>query len=531
MAKKDIEKYQFTTEQSRTEAAKNGQKGGLNSGKSRRFNKTAKSYIEKIINTKVTNPDFREYMQNAGFIIDDEDYDVYGLVITSVLQNGIAKGDPKILEMIQHILGEDKEASAEQDEENKPYRIDSLLIADCFAKVRRDMLQHRHTEYILKGGRGSAKSSFFAIEGVELLLNNPTMHWLILRQVSNTLRDSVFNQVIWALDTLGIISEFTYTKNPLEITYNKTGQKIYFRGADDPLKIKSIKPPFGYIGILWFEELDQFKGEEAVRSIEQSAVRGGDRAYIFKGFNPPKTANNWANQYVLIPKESRYISHSTYLDVPPEWLGQVFIDEANFLQSVNPKAYEHEYLGIPNATGGQVFENVECVNLTDEQVKQFDKIYRGVDWGWFPDPFQYVACYYDAARLTLYIFDEYRCNKKSNRDTADVLFNEKGITANDEIICDSAENKSIGDYRSYGIKARPTEKGAGSVDYSMKWLQGLAKIIIDPNRCPESAKEFLSYEYERDKDGNVISGYPDANNHSIDAVRYAMSPVWRRRGK
>ena len=416
------------------------------------------------------------------------------------------------------------------DPADKVYRIDPLVIADGFAGVRRDILNYKHTEYVLPGGRGSTKSSFISIEGIEILKNNPQMHMLVLRQVGNTLRDSVYNQILWAIDTLGLSDEFEPKVSPLEITYKPTGQKIYFRGADDPMKIKSIKVPFGYIGVLWFEELDQFKGPETVRSIEQSAIRGGDKAYIFKSFNPPKTANNWANQYIKIPKDNRLVHHSTYRSVPPEWLGKVFIDEADFLKLINPQAYEHEYEGVPNGTGGAVFDNVVCEEITDRQIKEFDRIYRGVDWGWFPDPYHYAAMYYNAASLTLYIFDEYRCNKKSNRQTADALI-EKGVPFDDVITCDSAEQKSVNDYRSYGFAARAAEKGPGSVEYSMKWLQSLRKIVIDPKRCPETAAEFLDYEYERDKDGNIISGYPDANDHAIDAVRYAMSPVWKRRGK
>ncbi len=426
------------------------------------------------------------------------------------------------------MLGEHVKEMPETDGE--VYRIDSLLIADSFAPVRRDILNNKHTEYVETGGRGSTKSSFISIEGIELLKNNPQMHWLVLRQVRDTLRDSVYNQILWAIETLGLSEEFEAKVSPLEITYKPTGQKIYFRGADDPMKIKSIKVPFGYIGIIWFEELDQFKGPESVRSIEQSAIRGGDKAYILKSFNPPKTANNWANQYIKIPKESRLVHHSTYKDVPPEWLGKVFIEEAEFLKSINPDAYEHEYEGVANGTGGAVFDNVVLETITDKQIANFDRIYRGIDWGWFPDPFHYGAMHYDAARLTLYIFDEYRCNKQSNRQTADKLI-EKGVPFNELITCDSAEEKSVSDYKSYGFTARGAEKGPGSVEYSMKWLQSLRKIVIDPARCPATAKEFLEYEYEKDKDGNIISGFPDENNHAIDMTRYAMSPVWKRRGK
>ena len=415
-------------------------------------------------------------------------------------------------------------------DEDKPYSIDSLLIADCFHKLHRDIMTGAHTEYVLKGGRGSTKSSFISIQGIELLLNNPQINWLVLRKVGNTLRDSVYNQVVWAIDKLGLTEQFTFRTAPLEITYKKTGQKIYFRGADDPVKIKSIKPANGYIGLLWFEELDQFRGEEEVRNIIQSALRGGDKATIFMSFNPPKTINNWANQFVIIPKENRVVHDSNYLEVPPEWLGKVFLDEAEFLKEINPKAYEHEYMGVAVGTGGNVFDNVRCEEITDDTIKHYDNIYFGLDFGWYPDPLDFVKCYYNPANLTLYIFDEFRAQKLSNRELGDELL-KRNVGVDDIITCDSAEPKSISDLKSYGFCARGAKKGPGSITYSMKWLQSLRAIVIDPARCPNAAKEFLNYEYEQDKDGNVISSYPDKDNHSIDAVRYAMESVWKRRGE
>ena len=169
--------------------------------------------------------------------------------------------------------------------------------------------------------------------------------------------------------------------------------------------------------------------------------------------------------------------------------------------------------------------------ITEEERRNFDRIYMGIDWGWYPDPFAWVKMHFDSARRTLYIIDEYRCNKQSNRETADLLMKDKCVTSSDLITADSAEPKSVGDYRSYGLACRPVEKGPGSVDYSMKWLQSLKEIVIDPVRCPETAAEFTEYEYERTKDGELISGYPDEKNHSIDAVRYATSTIWRKKGK
>lgn len=409
--------------------------------------------------------------------------------------------------------------------------IPATMVAPAFAKVIFDIQAKEHLEYVFPGGRGSTKSSFIGLDIIDLLMKNENMHACVLRQVGDTLRSSVYQQVMWAISALGLEDEFHDTVSPLEITRKSTGQKIYFRGADDPDKIKSIKVPFGYIGIAWFEELDQFVGPEAVRKIEQSVIRGGDVAYIFKSFNPPKSANNWANKYIKIPKVNRLVTHSTYLDVPKEWLGKPFLDEAEFLKEVNPDAYENEYMGVANGSGGSVFDNVTIREITDDEIKEFDRIYHGVDWGYYPDKYAYTKSYFDAARRKLYIFDEYCCNKKSNKETYIELVENHGVTVNDLIICDSAEPKSVGDYKSYGLFARGAEKGPDSVNYSMKWLQSLTEIIIDNRRAPNCATEFMEYEYDRDKNGDVISGYPDKNNHCIDSVRYALNNIWKKRGQ
>lgn len=403
-------------------------------------------------------------------------------------------------------------------------------IAPTFLPLVYDIKTGKHKEYVLPGGRGSTKSSFISLAMIDHLKRHPQVHAAVFRQVGNTMRDTVYNQLQWAIRTLGLEGEWKYTTNPLEITNVLTGQKVYFRGADNPDKIKSLKPPFGHVGCLWFEELDQFHGEEAIRKIEQSVVRGGDDIIKFKSFNPPKSALNWANQWIKIPRADRLVVPSDYLSVPEEWLGRQFIEDAAFLKETNPTAYENEYLGKANGQGGNVFDNVEVRAITDEEISHFDNIFNGIDWGWYPDPFAFMRMHYDAGRHTLYIWHEYTCNKRSNEQTAKDL-RSQGITENDIITCDSAEQKSVGDYRAYGLLARAAEKGPHSREYSYKWLQSLRAIVIDPTRCPVATEEFLHYEYERDKDGNVISGYPDGNDHAIDAVRYAMERVWKRRGE
>jgi len=413
---------------------------------------------------------------------------------------------------------------------NEVFSLPANSISGSFYDVYRDISNHGHVEYVFKGGRGSTKSSFTSEVIIELIINNPEWHALVTRQVKDTLRDSVYSQLVWAINYLSLADKFKCTTNPLEIKYISTGQTIYFRGGDDPLKIKSIKPKFGFINILWNEELDQFRGPEAVRSIVQSAIRGGDAAYIFKSFNPPRSRNNWVNKELEIPKPNRYIHESNYLTVPPEWLGKTFIDEAEFLKEVNLKAYEHEYLGIATGEGGLVFANVEIRKITEDEISQFDNVLHGLDFGYFPDPADYVKMQYNPAQLTLYIYGEIRKWKTSNRALYDELV-EYGLTHEDTVICDSAEPKSIADLREYGMAARGAEKGPESVKYSMKWLQSLRSIIIDNERAPYAAEEFLNYEHEIDKDGNYISDYPRKNDHSIASVRYGTNLIWKRRGQ
>lgn len=418
-------------------------------------------------------------------------------------------------------------------------KVKGTVLTDCigpaFYNVHNDIKNHRHTYYDLTGGRGSLKSSFISIEIVQGLMKkeNANKHAVVYRRVGDTLETSVFSQIEWAIDKLGVSHLWKLTKSPMRAIYLPTDQRIIFKGLDHAQKSKSIKVPFGYIGYLWFEEFDEFAGEEEIRKVQQSVIRGGDEFIVFKSMNPPKSRQNWANDYIEKEKirSDTLVSQTTYLTSPKAWLGQQFIDDAEWLKEVNPKAYEHEYMGIPVGTGTEVFDNLEIREITDEEISRWDNLYRGVDWGWYPDPFHYGCMYYDSRRLILYIFEEFRTNKMKNADTAQVLKDEFNLGRYDVVTCDSAEEKSIADYRSYGINARAAEKGPGSIRYGMKWLQSLVKIVIDPKRCPETAEEFKKYEYELDKEGNPTSNYTDKKNHSIDMTRYAMETVWKRKGK
>lgn len=435
------------------------------------------------------------------------------------------KGDAKAAQLVYPVLSE--EGGDHETDRQKALGIAWQKywenVSPAFGPIAGDVFRHRHTHYTGKGGRGSTKSTFVSMCGILLIMQNEDAHGLVLRKVGNTLRDSVLAQYEWAINVLGVNEYWNIKKSPPELTFKPTGQKILFRGADDPGKIKSVKVPFGYIAFTHFEELDQFAGREETRNILQSTMRGGETFWNFETFNPPITNTNWANKDVEEERADRLVFSSTYLDVPREWLGEQFINEAEHLHEANERAYQHEYLGIPVGTGGNVFENLELREITDEEVSHFDRIYQGQDFGWYPDPAAFIRLHYDSNREIIYFIDEIYVNKTPNEELADMIKERKYQDAT--ITCDSAEPKSVADLRACGLDAKKAIKGPDSVAYGMKWLQK-RKIVIDKRRTPNAYREFTEYEYERDSEGNVISGYPDANNHLIDATRYALERVF-----
>ena len=394
-------------------------------------------------------------------------------------------------------------------------------IAESFYSVHKDVKQGLHTHYWLKGGRGSTKSSFVAVEIILGMMKDPEANAVALRKVKDTLHDSVFEQLTWAIEILGVSHLWTTPKAQLVLTYNPTGQKILFRGADKPKKIKSTKFSKGYCKYIWYEELDEFAGMEEIRMINQSLMRGGEKFAGFYSYNPPQSINNWVNAEAELTRPDRLVHHSTYLDVPREWLGEQFIIEAEHLKVTKPENYQHEYMGEVTGTGGEVFRNVKCRPISDDEIKTFQVIRRGLDFGYAIDPLSYGVVSYDRKHKRLYIFHELYGVGITNRKAAEEIKREN--TNNDVVYADSAEPKSINEIRQYGVRVAAVKKGPDSVEYGIKFLQDLEEIIIDDGRCPNTAREFLTYELEKDAQGNFKSGYPDKDNHSIDMVRYALN--------
>lgn len=500
--------------QSKSEVRENGRKGGIASGQARRRKKTL-SELAKMIADNPAPDNARAKLAKMG--ISDEDANNNAVVAASIYAKAI-KGNMQAVDKWEQLVAVSK------SDESK-YELPARVLGKAYVDINRQIKPN--IEYVFEGGRGGLKSSYVAFKIVELIKNNPQMHACITRQVAGTLKDSVYANMKWAINELGLMEEFECKVSPLEIKYIKTGQTIYFRGLDDETKLKSIKPEFGYIGILWKEEKDQMKGDAQERSVNQSVLRGGDESYDFSSYNPPKSKSNWVNRIKLIPNPKRVIHHSSYLEAPAEWLGQKFIDDAAHLKEINPEAYEHEYLGVPNGDGGNVFEYLEIRDITDEEISRMDRIFAGVDYGWYPDAFCYLRTYYDSAREKIYLIDELYVNKWSNSKTADWI-KKKGYD-DYTMICDSAEPKSVNDFRDAGLPARGAIKGPGSIEYGFKFLQ-TKTLVIDPKRTPNAYKEITEYEYDRDKEGNVISGYPDGNDHAISALRYAYEPLFNRRG-
>lgn len=434
-----------------------------------------------------------------------------------------------------------KEVQHRQDAKDVINAIDvTQHIAPVYLPLHEDIQTAAHQYYNLPGGRGSGKSSFCALEIVTGIMQDTTgeSSAIIFRRTANTMRESVFSQIAWAIDKLDVNNLWRGNVSPMSWTYKPTGAQIVFRGLDDSSKLKSIKPRRGYFRYIWLEEFSELPGENFTRSVMQSVQRGGSRFTVFRSFNPPINASNWANIFIQRPDDRAITLHTSYLDVPAAWLGDDFILEAERLQEVNEQAYRHEYLGEATGSGGEVFPAITVRAITDDEINELQYIYAGVDFGFSVDPAVFIRVAYDRKHDTVYLLDEIYKRGLSNKQLADEIkargYEDTGriqtsyfmgaaeaYKERQVIICDSAEPKSINDLRGEGLKCLACQKYPGSVLYGVKWLQN-RRIVIDPARTPNAHREFIQYEYCTTKDGEFLADVPDKDNHTIDAVRYAL---------
>ena len=267
-------------------------------------------------------------------------------------------------------------------------------------------------------------------------------------------------------------------------------------------------------------------GPNFLRNVMQSVERGGDSFTVFRSFNPPISKSNWANIFIGEPDTRAVTLLTNYTQIPPAWLGDSFIYEAERLREINPTAYLHEYMGEPTGTGGEVFPNVEVREITDAEIGNLGYIFQGLDFGFAADPAALVRMAYDRKHETIYFLAEIYKRRMSNAQIAEEI---KRLGYNDVYtVCDCAEPKSVRDLRSCGIHAKECYKRPGCVEYRVKWLQH-RRIVIDPARTPNAYREFVNYSYATDKDGNILSVLPDKDNHTIDSCAYGLNrAIWSR---
>ena len=404
------------------------------------------------------------------------------------------------------------------------------LIAPSFYGLWNDVVNQKYPEIWLAGGRGSTKSSFVSTCIPLLMEMNPRLHCCCFRKFGTNLADSVYSQFEFTINEKlkPIADHWIFKRSPLKIVNSLTGQQILFRGLDDPQKVKSLKAPFGYFGLIWLEELAEFDGIEEVRNVLQSLRRGGHYFQTFCSYNPPETSSNWVNHEASIPqivdgKLYRYVHHSDYRTVPRDWLGDDFFKSAELLRTTNERAFRHEYLGEVTGNGGAVFPNVVPLEMSDEMISHFDSRRFGLDFGFALDPLHYSASHYDKKHRDLYIWDEINELNCTNIALAEMLKAKKDDIGFNYIMCDAAEPKSIAELEGLGVNVLPAQKGPDSRRFSYRFLQSLAHIYIDPRRCPKTYKAFVQCEYLKNKAGEFISRYPEnGGDDPIDSVRYAL---------
>lgn len=402
------------------------------------------------------------------------------------------------------------------------------LLAPSFHELVDPVLDGKLRELMLTGGRGSTKSSFASMIipwGMmeDYHVHKQKTHAVVMRKIANTCRNTVYKKIKWGLNQLKVSHKWKCTLNPLQATYLPSGQQILFFGCDEPTKIKSITPEDGYLKYRWYEEYDQFDGIEEIRNLNQSIARGGNCFGLYS-FNPPPNASHWANIDAEDEKPGRLRHHSTYLDVPQEWLGNDFIIDAKDLKKKNKKAYDNEYLGKVTGLGGEIFRNIKSITLTDDDIFLFEKIRQGLDFGFTVDPSAFVKSCYQKNKRSLTPFDELFEYGISTRELSEKVNNK--CHPYELIKADSQEKRTINTMvTEYNVNAYPCEKGPDSVRHGIKFLQDLDVINIDRKRTPNTYREFSTYEYEKNKEGKWIKQYPDKDNHTIDAVRYSLDDI------
>ncbi len=388
------------------------------------------------------------------------------------------------------------------------------------------IINKRYAEIVEKGGRGSTKSQIISM-AILVGCHAKKTNAVCLVKYKNGIKDRLVNTFESSIRYLGIEKFWKLKKAPYELLLlnskgRETGYSIKFSGCDEPGKLKSFRPGKGHFSYIWFEEVTDFHGMNEINSIIDTLSRGG-RSIIVFSYNPPPNPKNWVNEEFedRTKNNSRYVHHSTYLDVikeRPDFLGESFINRAEQARENNEEFYRHNYLGEVIGTEGNVFKNVYMLKPGMEV--DTSEIFRGIDFGFGKSPVAYTEWSYDKKSHCIFCINEY---VKVGVTNATIVYEIKQRNKhNFRVWADSAEPRTINELNILGLKCVGVKKGPDSVRHGVKWLQSLNGIYIDPDKCPITYKQFSSYTYIVNKYGEYTGELPDKEDDTIDSARYAL---------
>lgn len=398
-----------------------------------------------------------------------------------------------------------------------------ISLQEIVGKNYADFWNAQQRYRVCKGSRGSKKSKTAALNMIWRLLKFPESNGLCVRRYSNTLRDSVFSDLKWAIHRLGLDNYFDCTVSPMQITRRSTGQKILFRGLDDGLKITSISVDKGVLCWVWIEEVYEISNEDDFNKLDLS-IRGEVPEGYFKQitmtFNP-WSATSWLKaRFFDKPSDDTFTKTTTWQC--NEWLDDS--DRAIFfkMKEQNPRRYRIEGEGEWGIADGLIYTNVVFEDFSVDEIRAIPGIKSAfnLDFG-FTDPNAFVCEMIDSRSMKIYVFDEwYKCGV-TNKIIAEQI--KKMGYGGQRIVCDSAEPKSIAELREEGIRAEPSRKGADSVNYGIQLIQNY-KIVVHP-RCTEFRKEIENYCWSKDRNGRVTDKPDHEFSHGMDSMRYGVTKV------
>ena len=373
---------------------------------------------------------------------------------------------------------------------------------------------------IFFGGSSSGKSYFLAQRTVLDVLQGER-NYLIVRNVLNTVKRSVFNEIVKTIHNMGLSSFFNINKSNMVITCSLNNKQILFAGLDDPEKIKSITPEDGVITDVWVEEATETKYEAVKQLYKRLRGRSKVKKRLILSFNPILKSHWIYKEYFGSWQDDKnfYRDSDNLLILKTTYKDNDFLEEDDIkeLENETDRYYYEVYtLGNWGSLGNVIFKNWEVQDLSEIR-KTFDRFNNGLDFGFADDPSAMIHMHYDRKRKILYILDELYERELTNDVLAEKI---KKMIGNQYVVCDSAEPKSIQELINYGVRAIPAKKGPDSVNHGINWLRQ-QKIIIDV-RCQNTKNEFQTYRWKEDKDGNVLPVPVDRDNHAIDAIRYGL---------